>query len=380
MQTKYKEFVDLRVNPSYHWYFKLGKTHIFYCFRDFVKLYKGREGLGLYEPSLPRFPDVSSFLGRDVRDPQTKYISINEVGKDLDEAMEGLTMANSKVSFVEKDKIVFRAEYLNLTDRVKIISGGKGAWYDFVGKGMLTCAVMGTLGAPKPRVLFVAMRQLSKGDKKGIIAIVPNNNEDKLNWGIAVARAQQRGMNVEMVPVEDSVCPDEKSLNRHGLAGMVLYFKVGGAMAEEKRSLSEIYHRLWSLSIATVSCSISDQQYFSLCSNTDHCSAKNPGRNGKEEIISSILNLLLDPKNSGSLGHEPESVFVMFINAHAGNWHFIQGIAVEATKQLQQRKINLYQVYSGFYVFSDALGFSISLMVDVEPEVMRLEYSLYLFI
>ena len=144
-------------------------------------------------------------------------------------------------------KVVVRADWKS--DQVAIISGGgsghEPAHAGFVGKGMLTAAVCGEVFA-SPSVEAILAGILAVTGKKGCLLIVKNYTGDRLNFGLAAEKARARGLNIKMVIVDDDISlPDD--VQARGLAGTLFIHKIAGFLAEEGKSLDEIFDTTQSL-------------------------------------------------------------------------------------------------------------------------------------
>ena len=138
-------------------------------------------------------------------------------------------------------KVVVRTDWKS--DQVAIISGGgsghEPAHAGFVGKGMLTAAVCGEVFA-SPSVEAILAGILAVTGKKGCLLIVKNYTGDRLNFGLAAEKARARGLNIKMVIVDDDISlPDD--VQARGLAGTLFIHKIAGFLAEEGKSLDEIF-------------------------------------------------------------------------------------------------------------------------------------------
>jgi triose/dihydroxyacetone kinase / FAD-AMP lyase (cyclizing) len=129
--------------------------------------------------------------------------------------------------------------------RVSLLSGG-GSGHEpshagFVGRGMLTAAVLGDIFASPPvSHILTALRTITS--PAGTIVIVKNYTGDRLNFGLAVDRFKSEIVggatitNVAIVLVEDDCATKDSAVGSRGLCGTVLMHKILGAMAEAGRS------------------------------------------------------------------------------------------------------------------------------------------------
>ncbi|GLR53397.1 dihydroxyacetone kinase family protein [Shinella yambaruensis] len=125
-----------------------------------------------------------------------------------------------------------------------IVGGGSGhypAFAGYVGPGMADAAVAGEIFA-SPSTAAVA-RVCRKADfGGGILLGFGNYAGDVLNFGVAAERLRAEGIDVRIVAVTDDVAsaPADRHLQRRGIAGDFLVFKVAGAAAEAGLSLDEV--------------------------------------------------------------------------------------------------------------------------------------------
>ncbi|MBQ4444181.1 MAG: dihydroxyacetone kinase subunit DhaK [Clostridia bacterium] len=155
----------------------------------------------------------------------------------------GLAKAHPELEFVEKFKIVKKVD-VN-PDKVSLISGGgsghEPAHAGFVGKGMLDCAVCGDVFASPSQVqVYNAIKQVATD--KGVLLIIKNYSGDCMNFNNAMYDAQEDGVNVDAVYVNDDIAVKDSlyTVGRRGVAGTVLVHKCAGAAAEQGKSLAEV--------------------------------------------------------------------------------------------------------------------------------------------
>lgn len=125
-----------------------------------------------------------------------------------------------------------------------IVGGGSGhypAFAGYVGPGMADAAVAGEIFA-SPSTAAVARVCRSADYGGGILLGFGNYAGDVLNFGVAAERLRAEGIDVRIVTVTDDVAsaPADRHLQRRGIAGDFLVFKVAGAAAEAGLSLDEV--------------------------------------------------------------------------------------------------------------------------------------------
>ncbi len=155
----------------------------------------------------------------------------------------GLAKAHPELEFVEKFKIVKKVEIND--EKVSLISGGgsghEPAHAGFVGKGMLDCAVCGDVFASPSQVqVYNAIKKCATD--KGVLLIIKNYSGDCMNFNNAMADAQDDGIKVDAVYVNDDIAVKDSlyTVGRRGVAGTVLVHKCAGAAAEQGKELEEV--------------------------------------------------------------------------------------------------------------------------------------------
>ena len=155
----------------------------------------------------------------------------------------GLAAAHPELEFVEKYKVVKKKDINDA--KVSLISGGgsghEPAHAGFVGKGMLDAAVCGDVFASPSQVqVYNAIKKCATD--KGVLLIIKNYSGDCMNFNNAMADAQDDGIKVDAVYVNDDIAVKDSlyTVGRRGVAGTVLVHKCAGAAAEQGRELEEV--------------------------------------------------------------------------------------------------------------------------------------------
>lgn len=155
----------------------------------------------------------------------------------------GLAAAHPELEFVEKYKVVKKKDIND--NKVSLISGGgsghEPAHAGFVGKGMLDAAVCGDVFASPSQVQVYNAIKACATDK-GVLLIVKNYSGDCMNFNNAMSDAQDYGIKVDAVYVNDDIAVKDSlyTVGRRGVAGTVLVHKCAGAAAEQGKSLEEV--------------------------------------------------------------------------------------------------------------------------------------------
>ncbi|CAB4383004.1 unnamed protein product [Rhizophagus irregularis] len=172
---------------------------------------------------------------------------VNDPNKIVIESLRGLCLSYPSLRFIEKEKIVYRADIDDIRKKqVTLISGG-GAGHEpahvaFVGPNLLSAAVSGNIFAsPSTSQILAAIRRVQS--PHGTLLIVKNYTGDCLNFGLAAEKAKAEGIKVEIVIVGDDVGVGRQQsglVGRRGLAGTIFVHKIAGAMAAKRASLKEV--------------------------------------------------------------------------------------------------------------------------------------------
>ncbi|AGA28075.1 glycerone kinase [Singulisphaera acidiphila] len=171
---------------------------------------------------------------------------INRPEVAVEEMVEGLVATYPGLVRLPGQAVVVRSDAREERDRhVTLISGGgsghEPAHAGYVGRGMLSAAVLGEVfTSPSPDAVLAAIRAVA--GPPGVLLIVKNYTGDRLNFGLAAEMARAEGFDVEMVVVADDVALAATADNagRRGLAGTILVHKIAGAAAEAGASLEQV--------------------------------------------------------------------------------------------------------------------------------------------
>lgn len=150
--------------------------------------------------------------------------------------MKSVTQTNPSLALDSENKIIYR--HHDSKPQVSIVSGGgsghEPSFAAFVGDGLLSGAVAGTIFA-SPSAEQIRRCILQRVDaSKGVLVIVMNYTGDVLNFGMAVEKARAGGIDVDMVVVADDAGVGRSQggkVGRRGIAGTTLIQKIAGALA-----------------------------------------------------------------------------------------------------------------------------------------------------
>jgi len=326
---------------------------------------------------------------------QTKHFITDPVHL-VSTALNSLTITNPSLAFDAPNKIVYRRPSKELTEnpKVSIISGGgsghEPGFAGFVGKGLLTAGVAGSIFA-SPSAEQVRRAILTRvPTEKGVLVITMNYTGDVLNFGMAAEKAKAAGIDTEFFTIGDDVGVGREKggkVGRRGIGGGILVLKSIGALAEAGGSLQEVYNLAKQVAdnIVSVGASLehvhvpgraipdanSDENIPSEEIEVGMGIHNEPGSHRVTatlpELVKIILGQMLDPndKDRYFVGIKQGDKCVLFINNLGGvSCLEIAGILAEIHKQLKEDwDIVPVRVISGSFLTSlNGMGFSASLL------------------
>ncbi|MEA2367215.1 MAG: phosphoenolpyruvate---glycerone phosphotransferase subunit DhaK [Thermoleophilaceae bacterium] len=168
---------------------------------------------------------------------------LNDPANVVKEALAGLAAAHGDlVRYDPEAQILVRA---TPADKVALISGG-GSGHEplhggFVGPGMLDAACPGEVfTSPVPEQMLAATKAVDTG--KGVVHIVKNYTGDVMNFKLAAEDAEDEGIQVESVLMDDDVAVQDSlyTAGRRGVGATVLAEKIAGAAAERGDDLAAV--------------------------------------------------------------------------------------------------------------------------------------------
>ena len=170
---------------------------------------------------------------------------INDPEHVVAESVEGFGLANADIVEVRTDPLLVLRRGGAVHGKVGLVSGG-GSGHEplhagFVGVGMLDAAVPGAVfTSPSPDQIQPALVAADSGS--GVLAIVKNYTGDVLNFETAVELAEDDGVSVAVVVVDDDVAVKDSlyTAGRRGVAGTVTVEKIAGAAAERGDDLASV--------------------------------------------------------------------------------------------------------------------------------------------
>ncbi|MGL4383595.1 MAG: dihydroxyacetone kinase subunit DhaK, partial [Bacilli bacterium] len=191
---------------------------------------------------------------------------INKPEDLVNEMALGLVNAYPELEYLEKYKIIKKK---NIDpNKVTLISGGgsghEPAHAGFIGDGMLDVAICGDVFA-SPSQVQVYQGIKASTSNKGTLLIIKNYSGDMMNFKNAASLAQEDGIEVDFVKVDDDIAVKDSlyTVGRRGVAGAVFVHKIAGAaarhgleLAQVKRIANNVIENVKTIGFALNSCTV----------------------------------------------------------------------------------------------------------------------------
>lgn len=171
---------------------------------------------------------------------------INDPANVVEEMVRGMTKTYPQyVKRIPSTTAMIRSDEKSMENKVGIVSGGgsghEPAHAGYIGKGMLTAAVVGQVfTSPTPDQIYEAIKASNHG--KGVFLIIKNYSGDVMNFEMAKDMADMDGIKVKSIVVNDDIAVENSlyTQGRRGVAGTVFMHKILGAAADQGANLDEI--------------------------------------------------------------------------------------------------------------------------------------------
>ncbi|MFF7178491.1 dihydroxyacetone kinase subunit DhaK [Streptomyces sp. NPDC008121] len=160
------------------------------------------------------------------------------------DALRGMAAAHPELTVDVENRVVLRRD-APVEGKVALVSGG-GSGHEplhagFVGPGMLAAACAGEVfTSPVPDQMVRAAAAVDSG--AGVLFVVKNYTGDVLNFEMAAELAEDEGVQVAKVLVDDDVAVTDSlyTAGRRGTGATLFVEKIAGAAAEEGAPLERV--------------------------------------------------------------------------------------------------------------------------------------------
>ncbi|MFF0558958.1 dihydroxyacetone kinase subunit DhaK [Streptomyces sp. NPDC020472] len=303
------------------------------------------------------------------------------------DALRGMAAAHPELTVDVERRVVVRRD-APVAGQVALVSGG-GSGHEplhggFVGPGMLAAACPGEVfTSPVPDQMVRAAAAVDSG--AGVLFVIKNYTGDVLNFEMAAELAEDEGIQVAKVLVDDDVAVTDSlyTAGRRGTGGTLFVEKIAGAAAEEGAPLERVESiarrvngRCRSFGVALSACTTPAKggPTFDLPEGELELGIGIHGEPGRErrammtsrEIADFAVDAVVEDLS-------PSGPVIALVNGMGGTPLLeLYGFNAEVQRVLAERKVPVARTLVGNYVTSlDMAGCSVTLC-EVDEELLRL--------
>ncbi len=170
---------------------------------------------------------------------------INDPDRVVEDMLGGFIRTHSDLVVATANPRVLKYAGAPVAGKVGVVTGGgsghKPAFIGYIGRNMVDAVAVGEIfSSPTAQAFYDAFRAADSG--RGVACLYGNYAGDNMNVKMAIELANDDGIEVRTVVANDDVpsAPPTERAKRRGVAGEVLMWKIGGAMAARGGSLDEV--------------------------------------------------------------------------------------------------------------------------------------------
>jgi dihydroxyacetone kinase-like protein len=288
------------------------------------------------------------------------------IPKDIvNEETDGFVAANKNILQRIGDFTIIARKDIPVKNKAAVVTGGGSGheplFCEYVGKGMADAAAIGQIFAsPSSAIIFEAIKASEAG--KGTLLVYCNYAGDVLNFEMAMEMAQDEGIKVEQVKINDDVSsgPKDKRDNRRGTTAAPIILKIAGAASSTGMDLDSLkavvqkaVDNSRSLGVSLSSCTLPEtgMATFTLEEGEMEFGMGLHGEAGIKKVdimtaddtTTTILDMLIDdlPFNKGD-------EVIALINSY--------GSTTKMEMYIISRKVHLYLAEKGILIYSTEIG------------------------
>ncbi|MGW0731988.1 dihydroxyacetone kinase subunit DhaK [Streptomyces sp. NPDC002851] len=312
---------------------------------------------------------------------------INVAETVVADALRGMAAAHPELTVDVENRVIVRRD-APVADKVALISGG-GSGHEplhggFVGPGMLSAACPGEVfTSPVPDQMVRAAAAVDSG--KGVLFVVKNYTGDVLNFDMAAELAEDEGIQVAKVLVNDDVAVTDSlyTAGRRGTGATLFVEKIAGAAADEGMPLERVeaiarrvneYSRSFGVALAPCATPAKGGPTFDLPTGQLELGIGIHGEPGRErrpmmtsrEIADFAVDAVVEDLR-------PKDPVLLLVNGMGATPLLeLYGFLAEVDRALTERNVAVARVLVGNYVTSlDMAGASVTLC-QIDEEILRL--------
>jgi len=170
---------------------------------------------------------------------------LNDPSQVVEEMLKGFLKCHSDIVVPTENPRVVKYKKAPISGKVGIVTGGgsghKPAFLGYIGKNMVDAVAVGEIfSSPSVKMFYDAFKAADSGH--GVACLYGNYAGDNMNVKLAIELAAEDGITVKTVVANDDVpsAPKNEMEKRRGVAGEILMWKVGGALASQNKTLDEV--------------------------------------------------------------------------------------------------------------------------------------------
>ncbi|MFK0264792.1 dihydroxyacetone kinase subunit DhaK [Streptomyces angustmyceticus] len=312
---------------------------------------------------------------------------INVAETVVADALRGMAAAHPELVVDAENRVIVRRD-APVEGKVALLSGG-GSGHEplhggFVGPGMLDAACPGEVfTSPVPDQMVRAAAAVDSGS--GVLFIVKNYTGDVLNFQMAAELAEDEGVQVASVLVNDDVAVTDSTFTagRRGTGATLFVEKIAGAAADEGMSLERVEalarqvvdsSRSFGVALSACTTPAKGSPTFDLPSGELELGVGIHGEPGRErrammtsrEIADFTVDAILEDL-------DPRLPVLVLVNGMGATPLLeLYGFNAEVRRVLDERGVAVARTLVGNYVTSlDMAGCSVTLC-QVDGELLRL--------
>ncbi|MCM2418006.1 MULTISPECIES: dihydroxyacetone kinase subunit DhaK [unclassified Streptomyces] len=312
---------------------------------------------------------------------------INVAESVVADALRGMAAAHPELIVDVEHRLIVRRN-APVAGKVGLVSGG-GSGHEplhggFVGRGMLDAACPGEVfTSPVPDQMVRAAAAVDSG--AGVLFIVKNYTGDVLNFDMAAELAEDEGVQIAKVLVNDDVAVLDSlyTAGRRGTGATLFVEKLAGAAAEEGAPLERVEalarrvnesSRSFGVALSACTTPAKGSPTFDLPAGELELGVGIHGEPGRErrgmmtsgEIADVVVDAVVEDLR-------PDAPVIALVNGMGGTPLLeLYGFNAEVHRALAERKVPVARTLVGNYVTSlDMAGCSVTLC-QVDEELLRL--------
>ncbi|MEU4894937.1 dihydroxyacetone kinase subunit DhaK [Streptomyces sp. NPDC044780] len=303
------------------------------------------------------------------------------------DALRGLAASHPELIVDVENRVIVRRD-APVEGKVALVSGG-GSGHEplhggFVGPGMLDAACPGEVfTSPVPDQMVRAAAAVDSG--QGVLFVVKSYTGDVLNFDMAAELAEDEGIQVAKVLVNDDVAVDDglSTAGRRGTGATVFVEKLAGAAAEEGAPLERVesiarrvneLSRSFGVALSACSTPAKGGPTFDLPAGELELGVGIHGEPGRERRAMMTSREIADYAVETVVADlRPDNPVLLLVGGMGATPQLeLYGFAAEVHRALGERRVAVARTLVGNYVTSlDMAGASISLC-QVDEDLLRL--------